>query len=130
MEESQATGIVIDNPDSILQTVKKAIGLLPDDETFDIDMIMHINMTFAVLNQMGVGPTRPFEITGDSEKWEDFIGDNRLLNMVKSYMYKKVQKVFDTPTQGPLSNAMDSVIQELEWRLSIAGEEGKLIDGL
>lgn len=119
-----------DNPDSILQSVKKICGLLPQDRTFDLDIIIHINTCFTILYQMGVGPQdKPFEVTGDDEKWEDFITGPHL-NPVKTYLGAKVAYMFDTPSTGPSSSAKEKVIEELEWRLSVLGEEDHLVHGL
>lgn len=128
--EDYNLGIFVPNPNSILLSTKKGIGLLPDDETYDLDIIMHINSVFVILWQMGVGPEKePFSITGDTEEWDDFIRGHPI-GMVKSYMIAKVGYMFDTPSTGPSSSAREKVIDELEWRLSVAGEENKLVDGL
>ena len=37
---------------SILNTIKKALGLDPSYDVFDADIVMHINSTFATLNQL------------------------------------------------------------------------------
>ena len=40
--------------DSILVSIKKLIGLAPEDESFDIDLITHINSAIDVLTQLGM----------------------------------------------------------------------------
>lgn len=108
--------------ESILGSIRKLIGGLDAATTpFDTDLILHINSVFNIVNQLGVGPKAPFQITGDTETWNDFFGDTEVINMVKSYMYLKVKLLFDAPTTGVLHEAMERQIQEFEWRLQVAG---------
>ena len=41
--------------DSILNTVKKAVGLMPEYDAFNDTLIMHINSVFMILSQVGIG---------------------------------------------------------------------------
>ena len=59
--------------DSILLSIKKLLGLAPEYEVFDVDIIMHINSAFSVLTQLGVGPSEGFFITDANACWSDFI---------------------------------------------------------
>lgn len=109
--------------DSILTSVKKKIGMEENYEHFDSDIIDHINSVFMILNQLGVGPSEGFAITGKFETWSEYIGDDNLkLNGVKSYMYLKARLVFDPPTSSALLAAMENSIKEYEWRLNAAAE--------
>jgi len=110
--------------DSILLTIKKLLGLSEDYEVFDMDIIIHINMVFNILNQMGVGPKEGFIITGSTESWEDYVGDSRKLEMVKTYIYLKVRQIFDPGTSSALNNAIEAQITELEWRLNAQVDPG------
>lgn len=102
---------------SILQTIKKLLGLSESYTDFDLDIITHINSVFGILNQMGVGPDEPFMITGEEEKWSDFISDTSVLETVKSYIYLKVKLLFDVPSNSYTTSAITAQINELEWRL-------------
>lgn len=42
---------------SILRSVKKVIGVDPDDLHWDVDLLMHINTAFSVLAQLGYART-------------------------------------------------------------------------
>ena len=42
--------------DSILDTIKKLLGIPTTDLAFDEDVKVHINSAFMVLHQLGVGP--------------------------------------------------------------------------
>lgn len=109
--------------DSILTSVKKKIGMEEDYEHFDSDLIDHINSTFMILNQMGVGPSAGFAITGKYENWSDYLGDDELkLNGVKTYVFMKARLVFDPPTSSSLLTALENSIKEYEWRLNVAAE--------
>lgn len=106
--------------DSILNSTKKLLGITPEYEHFDADIIMHINAVFLILNQMGVGPESPFVITDDTATWQDFSSDINQIQMVKSYMGNKVKMLFDPPSGGAVMNALTEVIKEQEWRLNVA----------
>ena len=49
--------------ESILQSVKKMLGIIPEYTNFDDDIIMHINSVFMILQQLGVGPKEGFAIS-------------------------------------------------------------------
>ena len=104
--------------DSILLTVKKGIGIDPSYEAFDPDIIIHINSVLFILTQEGIGPKEGFNITGQSETWEDFLGEsNTKLSAVQSYVTLKTRLLFDPPQSGTLNEQITKLISELEWRL-------------
>lgn len=107
--------------DSILESIKKLLGIPKDYTAFDADIIMHINTVFFYLSQIN-GPK--FSIEGYDETWDLYFGDriNRL-ESVKSYIYLRVRLLFDPPTSSGLIEAMKAQILELEWRLEIEGDE-------
>ena len=107
---------------SILSSIKKLLGIGEDYTNFDTDIILHINTTFMVLHQLGVGPQEGFSITGKKEKWDDFIDEEDNLEAVKSYIHLKVKLIFDPPTHGPTLEALKESIKELEWRLNVQSE--------
>lgn len=105
--------------DSILTSIKKLIGVSEEYEHFDADIIMHTNTIFAILNQLGVGPARGFAIRDESAVWEDFIGDEVLLESVKTYIFLRVKLIFDPPQSSAVMQTMKEQIAELEWRLTV-----------
>jgi len=111
--------------DSILNSVKKKLGIQEDYTHFDEDIIMDINSVFMILNQLGVGPDEPFTIEDEDTYWDDFI-DNTRIEAVKSYMYMKVRLMFDPPTSGFLVDSLNKQIAELEWRMLVQAETPKL----
>lgn len=108
--------------DSILNSVKKILGIAADYDAFDTDIIIHINTVFSTLNQLGLGPTDGFMIEDDSAVWEDFLLGDMRLNHVKTYTYLRVRVLFDPPTTGFTLTALQEQIKELEWRLSVFRE--------
>lgn len=107
---------------SILNSVKKILGLDPAYKAFDPDVLMHINTTFAVLNQLGVGPEAGFMIEDDVPTWDAFLGTDPRFNTVKSYVCLKVRMLFDPPQTAHLMEAMNRQAEQLEWRISVQRE--------
>ena len=106
--------------ESILNSIKKLLGIAEDYDYFDSDIIMHINSVFATLTQLGVGPEDGFSIDDESDKWEDFLPEERMLHSVKSYMFMKVKLMFDPPLSSAVIECTKEQIKELEWRLQVA----------
>lgn len=105
--------------DSILNSVKKLLGVSDEDGAFDSDIVFYINSVFSALNQIGVGPKETFSITGPSETWSEFTSDNKAMNMVQSYMCMKVRLMFDPPGSSIAMEAIKKVADEYEWRLHV-----------
>ena len=108
--------------DSILDTTKLLLGVEPDDDSFDVELITHINSIFFVLRQLGLGPINGFEIKDKNDLWSTFIGAELILG-VKSYMGMRVKLLFDTPATGPLTTALENQVAQMEWRLNMQMEE-------
>ena len=105
--------------ESILNSIKKLLGIAPDYTQFDADLIMHINSVFMVLNQLGVGPPSPFSIQSSTNLWSEFMANEGTSELVKSYMFLKVKLLFDPPQNGTLVQAMKDQIAEFEWRSNV-----------
>lgn len=115
--------------ESILNSIKKMIGTPEEYTYFDVDLMIHINSVFSVLQQIGIGPAEGFSITGDSETWEDFLGDRKDLNMVKTYVFMRVKLIFDPPTSGAVMEAYKEFCKEFECRGSYVVDPGpKLVN--
>ena len=107
---------------SILTTVKKLIGLAEEDESFDQDLLVHINSALLFLNQIGITVKDDFELEDSSATWTDLLGsdcDPYAFRAVKTYIVLKVRKVFDPPQNGTVMEALNSEIFTLEWRLNV-----------
>ena len=103
--------------DSILDSIKKLLGIQPEYTSFDEDIIVAINTSFATLNQLGVGPEGGYMIEDNTQTWNDYITTTNL-NMVKTYIYLKVKLLFDPPLSSSTIECFNKVIAELEWRMN------------
>ena len=115
--------------DSILTSVKKIIGISEEDESFDTDLIIHINSVLMILNQLGVGPEDGFLITDKSAVWTDVIGNNKLIEAVKTFVGLKVRLIFDPPTSSAVLDSINKTISELEWRINVMVENKANVSG-
>ena len=102
---------------SILKSTKKILGLDEDYTAFDLDIITHINSTFSILNQLGIGPSDGFSIEDANTQWEDYGLPERELKMVRTDVYLKVRLLFDPPTVSFLIDLANDQIKEHEHRL-------------
>lgn len=109
--------------ESILNSVKKAIGVSEEYDAFDTILIMHINSVFMILNQLGIGPSEGFSIMDDATMWSDYISeDDTRFEAVKSYMSLKVRLLFDPPLSSTVMECMKQSASEMEWRLNVQAE--------
>ena len=108
--------------ESILISTKKMLGLDENYTPFDMDVTIHINSTFATLNQLGIGPIDGFMIEDGVPTWDDFLSGDKRLNSVKTYVYLKVRLLFDPPVTSFAITAMQDQIREAEWRLNVVRE--------
>lgn len=111
-----------DISDSILETIKKLIGISEEYPVFDIDLIVAINSSFMILNQLGIGPDKPYTISDSSAKWSDFFGDEEVFALAKSYIYLRCKLLFDPPSSGVLHEAVERQISEFEWRMHVQAD--------
>lgn len=107
--------------ESILNSVKKNLGIMEDITAFDPDIVLLINSTFAKLHQMGVGPEDTYEIEDETNTWDEFY-TNKDIAMVRGYMFLEVRMMFDPPTASVLSS-LEKKIAEYEWRLNVADDD-------
>lgn len=110
------------NPDSILDSVKKALGLDAADTSFDLDVTMYINSVFGPLKQVGVGPDTGFMIVDNTTLWSQYVASTSYLGMVKAYIQLKVKMLFDPPENRFGGPAIDKVLDEYLWRINIQAE--------
>lgn len=114
---------------SILTSTKKMVGLTEDDESFDLDIITHINSVFSTLNQLGIGPDAGFMIEDKTALWSEFTDmEDPRYNAVKSYVYLRVRLLFDPPQTSFGIEAQRQQVTELEWRLNVLREGEKWTD--
>lgn len=110
---------------SILNDTKKILGLTEDYVYFDQDIILHINTVFSILSELGIGPRDGFRISDSSTDWNEYLEDNKMLEMVKTYIGLKVGMIFDPPVSSIVADAKNKMIAELEWRMNVSVDPKK-----
>ena len=104
--------------ESILNDIKKMLGITEDYDVFDTDIMVHINGAIGILNQLGIG-VEGFFLSTATQTWKDLLGEKELgFQNVKQYIYLKTKVVFDPPTSGFALDSMQALIKETEWRLN------------
>lgn len=110
--------------ESILTSVKKLLGVVEDDENFDMDVMIHINTYLNHLNQIGVG-VKGFTIQDKNAVWSDFLGDDvSRLQAVKTFVYIKVRLIFDPPNSSYVASELNNAVKEIEFRLNAEVDPG------
>ena len=107
---------------SVLNTIKKLLGLDADDDSFDSDICIGINSAILTLGQLGLGGTEGFIVTSDEQEWSDYLNDNKLLPMVQQYIHLKTKMSFDPPQNSIVCENLKQIITELEWRIRMVSE--------
>jgi hypothetical protein len=116
---------------SILKSTKKLLNIGLDDDSFDLDIITHINSAFSVLHDLGIGPLNGFIIEDDLVEWSEYLPDEEdqvELNKVKSIVWLRARLAFDPPNSGFLLDSFKAQLQEQEWRLNVNREETEWVD--
>lgn len=108
---------MVDNRDSILNTIKPMVGVEIDDKNFDMVLIPFINGALSVITELGVGPTTGFRITDETKTWSELLGDREDLDLVISDVYTRVRLKFDPPQNAFLVTALKEDLQETDWRI-------------
>ena len=111
--------------ESILTSVKKMLGIQEDYEHFDPEIIAHINSVFLILNQLGIGPDKPFTIENKMDFWDDFLPEGEI-ELVKTYIYQRVRLMFDPPASSFVLDSINKQIAEFEFRMNVQAEQGLL----
>ena len=109
--------------DSIFNSVKKVVGLLGDDDSFDEDILLHINSVVSTLRQLGLSIPADFYVRDDVQTWQNLLGEFRDLDLVKSYMTMKVRLMFDPPSSSFGLKSMEEMVKEYEWRINVLTDQ-------
>ena len=111
---------------TILDETKKQIGIVPEYNVFDDQLLLDLNAAFATLHQLGVGPEEGFLVDRETT-WDQYISTQRL-SFIKSYVSMKVRVMFDPPSSSFALDALNKQIAEYEWRIcsevECYGQEG------
>lgn len=105
--------------DSILSDIKKLLGIDSEYKDFDVDITIHINSIFSILDQVMTIPGGVvFKLEDGTETWDQFIKDKEQIGFVRSYIYTRVKLLFDPPTTSFGIAATERMSEEFVWRLS------------
>ena len=108
--------------DSILNTIKQSLGIPQEQPHFDVEIIMYINSAFSDLWELGVGPSEPYTIVDENNRWDEFLEESEEFENVKTYVYVSVKLLFDPPLSSSVLSALERKLKELEWRLTTKAE--------
>lgn len=98
---------------TILDDIKKLLGISVDYTHFDSDISILIEDAIAVLKQVGVQTNA----ASDSE-WTDFSDDEQVVSLCKTYIYLSVRLIFDPPQNSFVVDAYKNRLDELTSRIS------------
>lgn len=107
---------------SILSSVKKLIGISPDDDSFDLDIMLNINAACSTLFQLGV-LQKSFTVTSKDDTYDDLLPgcSDDIINQTKMYFVYKTKLGFDSSTlSGTVIEVIKEMIKEAEYRLMIS----------
>lgn len=110
--------------DSILGSIKNLLGISEEDNSFDKDIMIHINSVFGTLYQIGVGTKTSFRISDKVVKWSEMFQNYlNVVSMIIDYTYMRVHLVFDPPTSSFVLESLQREIKELQWRIQYEIED-------
>ena len=104
--------------DSILDSIKKLLGIDQSFEQFDTDIIININSALMIARQIGVPVPPGFKVTGPYETWDE-IPQIEDIEGLKNYTYFRVRLAFDPPANSFVVEAVKDQIKEYEWRINV-----------
>ncbi len=118
--------------ESILDTIKVQLGIVPENKDFDQELIMDINAVLFILYQLGLAD-KSYEIRDNTRTWDSILlkGEQPIaLNLIIKWVGLRTRMLFDPPTSSILKDALEANIRELEFRGFITnnyvGEIGSL----
>lgn len=100
---------------TILSDVKKVLGVGPDYDAFDTDILMHINGASMTLEQLGV-KRRSGPVLVDTE-WSYYLNGDAL-TAIQSYLPLAVRLAFDPPSMSFQISAIKDQLTEMQWRIA------------
>lgn len=116
----------VDEKESILNSTKKLLGIFSSVDAFDTELILHINSVLSALVQMGIGPSEGYAITNAENTWSEFLGNDKRLESVKTYVFMRVRLLFDPPSNSSVIQAYENQIKEFEWRNYIVKDTDRI----
>lgn len=106
---------------SILTDIRESLGLSADDNSFDKDIIPHINASIGKLNQNGIG--RVVIVNNETTTWDDLQDpnqneSNQYFPMTHLFIALNTKVLFDPPPPSSVEHHVRT-IDELLWRLKV-----------
>ena len=106
--------------DSILTSIKKLLGIVESDTSFDSELIMLINSALMVIMQEWYGMDHAFRIEDKTATWDDLLGEEEVdYEGIKQYIFLRVKMIFDPPNNSSVIEAMRKEMEDLEWRMYV-----------
>lgn len=102
---------------SILDTIKKMLGVGEDYTAYDTDILVSINSSLMVLSQLGGGPPGGFQIASKEDTWSDYSSDELEIAASKTFIFLNAKLVFDPPSSSTVLEAYRRTTDELSWRI-------------
>ena len=101
---------------TILTDIKTALGVMPNNFGFDLELLLFINSSKAQLGQLGLEDFALLDIT-DGTEWPLF--DNSAINdMVKHYMILRTKEAFDPIASETIAKMLSKSADILEGRIT------------
>ncbi len=102
---------------SILDSVKGAIGIHESNTDFDTNLIPVINSVLYIVYQEGLSD-EPYTIKDNTTKWSDILIKDKPIEIrtLITWVGLKTKSIFDPPTSSALADALKRALDELEWR--------------
>ena len=111
----------------ILATVKVMLGGPDLGNSFDTDLLVHINSSVQTLIDVGLEPKSGFAMVSADTKWGDLLPSTLVLDFVKSYIYLKTKMMFDPPPSSYVADSLNKQLSELEFRIRLRSEPAPVV---
>lgn len=108
--------------DSILDSIKKMLGIDPTYTEFDTELIILTSTVLSTLSQVAIKPNDGFKLTDKTQVWDDWFAIPDDMEMIKTYIYLRVKLIFDPPQSSSVMKAYEETKNEFEWRIRTAME--------
>lgn len=102
--------------ESILNSIKQMLGIYPEDNAFDAELISHINNAISDLIHMGDSTDWSFRIYDSSNKWKEFVENEAAVSQARQYVHCKVRLIFDPPSNSFVVDSIAKSKEEAGWR--------------
>lgn len=119
---------MIDINDSVLNSTKKLLGIMPEEKDFDQDIIVAINASIFTLSQLGLNTRDGTTVYDETTTFSDLFEDNVSsldVEAIRQYIYIKTRIAFDPPQINALAEMFKAQKNELEWRLRLSAEQSE-----